>query len=68
MKWTTEKPKAEGWYWWREFRGQVVVTSETVVLIKTGKVWFANGRRENIKNLHGEWSSEPIPMPEEIKC
>jgi hypothetical protein len=59
MNWTTEKPKQVGWYWHRE-DGE-----DYVVLLIIGEVWFMGGRREKLRNVNGEWSSEPIPMPED---
>jgi len=55
-KWTDEKPTEPGWYWWRYSEDYGVVTRIVSVLqisIDTGYLAL------------GQWSSTPIPLPEE---
>ena len=65
--WTTEKPKEEGWYWYREKRG----ADEKIYQIinnEDGYLYIAlHDHKISLHYVIGEWSSTPIPRPEERK-
>ena len=68
MKWTTETPKTEGWYWFRdknwrkapETRGALIVRLRHV---DTLGMLFCDGRLpQSVNEWPGEWAG-PIPVP-----
>lgn len=69
MKWTKEKPTKEGYYWYcgtneyDESEVREVIYDYTFEFF--GSRSFENGDRwEPVSDLPGEWSSEPIQLPE----
>lgn len=64
MRWTKNKPTKPGKYWYRE-SGLLIYYAE----IKEDGWGRFYGIREihvwPVKNLRGEFSSDPIPLPEE---
>jgi hypothetical protein len=73
MKWTTAKPTTPGWYWHRWSDG----TCEQIVRIVEdgGPRLVAYGTRskagyaipmDDYWGDHGQWSSCPVPRPEEV--
>ena len=63
MTWTSEKPKAPGWYWWRPVPhgGQIVF----VFACNAGLcVDFGNGDAIPITSITYQWAG-PITKPEE---
>lgn len=65
LNWTTEKPKQEGWYWFRATKGIErplridLRNNRAYTGITCGSDWYV------LHSLVGEWSSEPIPMPDD---
>lgn len=60
MIWTTSRPTKPGWYWWRAHaKADPHLRCITYVL---GRL-CSDGLP--VKRSPGEWSSEPIPEPEE---
>ncbi len=60
MHWTTTKPTETGWYWWRNppYEGihhvEMTISGPCVTTCE-----------EEIEEMGGEWSSCPVPKPEE---
>lgn len=64
MIWTTQKPDREGYWWYTEGFGKTVMA----ILIVHGDIWaieVGDANSVRLDSLSGEWSSEPIPAPEE---
>lgn len=68
MKWTKDRPKREGIYWFRDPK-YPITTRLVRVFRRSGGMAFntLNVRRDDpVSRARGcEWSDEPIPMPEE---
>ena len=70
MKWTKRKPpkqRKNRWYWWRLKQGcdHEIVHVFWVVRRKSCNVRFPDGSICTLEEMDGEWSSEPIPEPDE---
>lgn len=66
MKWTTEKPTAPGWYWYRSIVCEVTRYTRVVEVFPNGKV--SDGSlfpMDHVDKFNGEWAG-PIPEPEEV--
>ena len=67
MKWTTKKPEKTGWYWYRGKLEQP--TPRKVYFSQYTSVWCAfdsiYSKVYHLDEIDGEWSDEPIPVPEE---
>lgn len=66
MKWTTEKPTRDGWYWCRN------INRECVSVIQIDNLCFYDHDYESVfslddidTNVWFEWSDQPIPEPTE---
>jgi len=63
-KWTTTPPSVSGWYWWRlsaEQPGELVYAN-----IETAVVSDQYGKAHDLDTIfEGQWSSEPLPQPQE---
>lgn len=77
MIWTKELPKKAGWWWFRDVPSQ---TKPDILYVfweapwgkdhEYGGYWawvygYDTDDFGNVEHLPGEWSSEPIPEPEE---
>lgn len=68
MKWTTEKPTKEGWYWYND---TVTGKSKEIVFIwrsGIGDLHIGFNTESEVyllSEIYGEWSDQPIPEPEE---
>ncbi len=64
MKWTTERPKEKGWYWFDEKERNV---GPQVVLVAQNGTHFSVNRVDDfigdINNIDGKWAG-PIPEPD----
>ena len=65
MIWTTDKPTKPGWYWWRTQGTEasvvrIIHTDEGGLIIQ-----FETGHCTHLHTVRGEWSSTPVPEPEE---
>jgi hypothetical protein len=67
MVWTTEKPKQEGWYWYKCPSEYDSVISVSKVELATDSKLHARIRCADfiVENLNGQWSSDPIPEPDD---
>ena len=71
MIWTTEKPTAPGWYWHKGIRSNkaVVVCVEpcgsSLGCRYAGDEILYTIPDDSDRGYHGEWSSTPVPEPEE---
>ncbi len=64
ITWTTTKPTRPGWYWWRTRTRSgkwCKIRMEEVRSNMTVSGWG------EIDKLDGEWSSSPIPEPQEVQ-
>lgn len=69
MKWTNNKPKVEGFYFWRhrkasEATGIIVHVAEMPVTKKL-RVFSVLHSADDVKHVTGQWSDTPIQPPEE---
>lgn len=69
MKWTTEKPKEPGWYWVR-WKDRVVIDRWVKDRVVIDRWVFINDKGavfpvNHILHSDMQFSSEPIPFPEE---
>jgi hypothetical protein len=65
MNWTNEKPKQEGWYWYRtdsHTRDHCASVEHGIDGKLHARIMCADFI---VDNLNGEWSNTLIPMPEE---
>ena len=63
IKWTKEKPKKSGYYWYSKYYSRVV----EVIFPEKGTPFYLETGYSNqyyLCNAHEEWAG-PIPMPEE---
>ncbi len=61
MIWITDKPKDDGWYWWRASK---LDTEPDIVEICDGTVCECrNGEYIEHEDFSGEWSNTTIPEP-----
>lgn len=60
MKWTTEKPTREGWYWYRWSTHHTI----QIVRHRHGIIDGIYGDEGNIEAWNGLWSDTPISQPE----
>ena len=65
MKWTKEKPKEPGKYYW--YRSLTSMKPRVILLVNLdGKLWsFSNTSRFPIETFEGEWSDKAIEPPTE---
>lgn len=64
MKWTTEKPTREGWYWYRPFPDIDPSMAHIVDAYSDGLFVHGQSVAGYLKDLEGQWSDAPIPQPE----
>lgn len=72
MKWTTEKPTKEGWYWYRQYRNNGIRKGSfyppRIAEVEAGlMIWefMTEDAYTNVIDLNGQWSG-PIQPPQEI--
>ncbi len=68
MKWTRTKPTGPGWWWMRRTHGDMIPSQ--VIEIERDRYLrvYTLGRRlprDLAEDVDCEWSSSPIPQPEE---
>ena len=64
LKWTNDKPKCDGHFWYREHEHDLW-PEVVVVNIIVGKWASEDGNDYSILNTEGQWSNQPIPQPED---
>jgi hypothetical protein len=62
-RWTTQKPTAAGWYW---FRGESHEADPFIVLVdEAGQFQWPDGGFQEVSLAKGEWAG-PIPEPDGV--
>lgn len=67
MRWTTEKPKQAGWYWYRVDANGYAKPKRIRKDFDTGRLYIVHGEFDPNLDYYdkgGEWSDCPIPLPE----
>ena len=66
MRWTKTKPSEPGWWWYRDKVTLNQVPRCILVVDDDGVLRaYSGGWNVMLQRDPGEWSSEPIPEPEE---
>jgi hypothetical protein len=67
LRWTRERPKVEGWYWWRDLEATEDPSDGMIVYVyaANGGLYVDNdGDTVRLSTVHGEWAG-PIEPPGE---